>query len=334
MLAGGWGRIINTGSMHALVASPYKSAYNAAKHGIAGARPAGRRLWRLHSYSTHSCFGSLHRRSSCRCARGRAAAAALCLSALGARVLARQARSSAPLTSVSPCCMSGAACSRRRSPTGGRSPSRRHATAAGRCSRGCGRAGLAGGWCVLGAGAAAGAAGVRRGCTRAAARAGLTKTVALETAREEQVTCNAICPGYVLTDLVRNQLEDTSRARGIPVVRGPRPAAPFFMPAQRQPCSHARCKGAPPRARDARVARVPARARKNCHGGPSGHRTRPGAARPHELQAVAEHPQACSTAACRSLTRLVRRSPGGGRRIGAGCGPMTAARPPAARRTR
>ena len=32
-----WGRIINTGSMHALVASPYKSAYNAAKHGIAGA---------------------------------------------------------------------------------------------------------------------------------------------------------------------------------------------------------------------------------------------------------------------------------------------------------
>ena len=36
MLKQGWGRIINTGSMHALVASPYKSAYNAAKHGIAG----------------------------------------------------------------------------------------------------------------------------------------------------------------------------------------------------------------------------------------------------------------------------------------------------------
>lgn len=32
----GWGRIINTGSMHSLVASPYKSAYNAAKHGLAG----------------------------------------------------------------------------------------------------------------------------------------------------------------------------------------------------------------------------------------------------------------------------------------------------------
>lgn len=36
MLQQGWGRIVNTGSMHALVASPYKSAYNAAKHGIAG----------------------------------------------------------------------------------------------------------------------------------------------------------------------------------------------------------------------------------------------------------------------------------------------------------
>lgn len=32
----GWGRIINTGSAHALVASPYKSAYVAAKHGLAG----------------------------------------------------------------------------------------------------------------------------------------------------------------------------------------------------------------------------------------------------------------------------------------------------------
>ncbi|KAI8471913.1 MAG: hypothetical protein J3K34DRAFT_415626 [Monoraphidium minutum] len=75
----GWGRIINTGSMHALVASPYKSAYNAAKHGVAG----------------------------------------------------------------------------------------------------------------------------------------FTKTVGLELARKN-ITCNAICPGYVLTDLVRNQLKDTAMARGIP----------------------------------------------------------------------------------------------------------------------
>ncbi|MBA5778458.1 3-hydroxybutyrate dehydrogenase [Stappia sp. F7233] len=32
----GWGRIVNTASAHALVASPFKSAYVAAKHGIAG----------------------------------------------------------------------------------------------------------------------------------------------------------------------------------------------------------------------------------------------------------------------------------------------------------
>ncbi len=32
----GWGRIVNTASAHALVASPYKAAYVAAKHGIAG----------------------------------------------------------------------------------------------------------------------------------------------------------------------------------------------------------------------------------------------------------------------------------------------------------
>jgi 3-hydroxybutyrate dehydrogenase len=32
----GWGRIINIASAHALVASPYKSAYVAAKHGLAG----------------------------------------------------------------------------------------------------------------------------------------------------------------------------------------------------------------------------------------------------------------------------------------------------------
>ncbi|KDD73797.1 hypothetical protein H632_c1830p1 [Helicosporidium sp. ATCC 50920] len=36
MLDNKWGRIVNTGSMHALVASPFKSAYNAAKHGVAG----------------------------------------------------------------------------------------------------------------------------------------------------------------------------------------------------------------------------------------------------------------------------------------------------------
>jgi 3-hydroxybutyrate dehydrogenase len=36
MKAKGWGRVINTASAHSLVASPNKSAYVAAKHGIAG----------------------------------------------------------------------------------------------------------------------------------------------------------------------------------------------------------------------------------------------------------------------------------------------------------
>lgn len=44
--------------------------------------------------------------------------------------------------------------------------------------------------------------------------AGLTKTVALETAASG-VTVNAICPGYVLTPLVENQIPDTARTRGI-----------------------------------------------------------------------------------------------------------------------
>ena len=43
---------------------------------------------------------------------------------------------------------------------------------------------------------------------------GLTKTVALEAA-EHGVTVNAICPGYVLTPLVQNQIPDTAKARGI-----------------------------------------------------------------------------------------------------------------------
>jgi len=36
MKAKGWGRIINTGSAHSLVASPNKAPYVAAKHGVAG----------------------------------------------------------------------------------------------------------------------------------------------------------------------------------------------------------------------------------------------------------------------------------------------------------
>jgi 3-hydroxybutyrate dehydrogenase len=43
---------------------------------------------------------------------------------------------------------------------------------------------------------------------------GLTKTVALETAGKG-VTCNAICPGYVLTPLVEKQIDDQAKAHDI-----------------------------------------------------------------------------------------------------------------------
>ncbi len=44
--------------------------------------------------------------------------------------------------------------------------------------------------------------------------AGLTKTVALEVAKEN-ITVNAICPGYVWTPLVEKQIPDQARTRGI-----------------------------------------------------------------------------------------------------------------------
>lgn len=43
---------------------------------------------------------------------------------------------------------------------------------------------------------------------------GLSKTTALETA-QEPITCNAICPGYVLTPLVEAQIPDQMKAHGM-----------------------------------------------------------------------------------------------------------------------
>jgi 3-hydroxybutyrate dehydrogenase len=47
---------------------------------------------------------------------------------------------------------------------------------------------------------------------------GLTKVTALEGA-PHGITANALCPGYVDTPLVRNQLSDLARTRGVPLER-------------------------------------------------------------------------------------------------------------------
>jgi 3-hydroxybutyrate dehydrogenase len=44
---------------------------------------------------------------------------------------------------------------------------------------------------------------------------GLTKVVALETAGAN-ITCNAICPGFVRTPLVEGQIEEQAKAHGLP----------------------------------------------------------------------------------------------------------------------
>jgi 3-hydroxybutyrate dehydrogenase len=45
---------------------------------------------------------------------------------------------------------------------------------------------------------------------------GLTKVTAIETANQG-ITCNAICPGWVLTPLVQQQIEARAKSQGIPV---------------------------------------------------------------------------------------------------------------------
>ncbi len=58
---------------------------------------------------------------------------------------------------------------------------------------------------------------------------GLTKVVALETATTG-VTCNAICPGWVLTPLVQKQIEARAQKEGIEVAK-----AKFELLAEKQP---------------------------------------------------------------------------------------------------
>ena len=60
-----WGRIINTASAHSLVASPFKSAYVSAKHGIAGlTKTVALELATPRSPATASVRATCGRRSS------------------------------------------------------------------------------------------------------------------------------------------------------------------------------------------------------------------------------------------------------------------------------
>jgi 3-hydroxybutyrate dehydrogenase len=67
---------------------------------------------------------------------------------------------------------------------------------------------------------------------------GLTKTVALETATTG-ITCNAICPGWVLTPLVQKQIDDRAAREGLAVEKAraellgeKQPSGEFVTPEQ------------------------------------------------------------------------------------------------------
>ena len=111
--------------MHSLVASPYKSAYNAAKHGVAGFTKASERM--RHPSNESVC-----------------APVAVCMPAYV---------NTHTHTHIHP-------------------PTHTH--------------------------------------IHARTRALHTQTLALEMA-QRNITVNAVCPGYTLTDLVRNQIDDTAR---------------------------------------------------------------------------------------------------------------------------
>ncbi len=65
---------------------------------------------------------------------------------------------------------------------------------------------------------------------------GLTKVVGLETAKEP-ITCNAICPGFVLTPLIKKQIDDIAAKEGIAqdkarerLLQGKQPSNEFVTP--------------------------------------------------------------------------------------------------------
>jgi 3-hydroxybutyrate dehydrogenase len=67
---------------------------------------------------------------------------------------------------------------------------------------------------------------------------GLTKVTAIEAANQG-ITCNAICPGWVLTPLIQQQIEARAKAQGIPVekarddlVREKQPMLEYTTPEQ------------------------------------------------------------------------------------------------------
>lgn len=67
---------------------------------------------------------------------------------------------------------------------------------------------------------------------------GLTKVVALENA-DQGITCNAICPGWVETPLIRRQIEDLAEREGLSIedakvelVRHKQPSKRFVQPEQ------------------------------------------------------------------------------------------------------
>eukprot|EP01062_Namystynia_karyoxenos_P005307 TRINITY_DN11878_c0_g1_i2.p4 TRINITY_DN11878_c0_g1~~TRINITY_DN11878_c0_g1_i2.p4 ORF type:complete len:134 (+),score=39.11 TRINITY_DN11878_c0_g1_i2:557-958(+) len=68
---------------------------------------------------------------------------------------------------------------------------------------------------------------------------GLTKVVALETAQDGDITCNAVCPGWVLTPLVQAQIDQRAARLGVPEEEARRglllekqPSGEFATPAE------------------------------------------------------------------------------------------------------